>query len=383
MTAPRRRAPPRRSRWRRWCRLRRTAGRVESQVPSGDARPSRSALSPEGGCQVQVPAGPGSRGRREPLSSPPRSRRDTSCHSGAVTERLKVGALVQNFGGFPETRRSARACVDLAVHAEHAGFDSVWVTDHIVLPESRQALYPHNDSGEFPYTWEQDIFEPVALLSALAQATSRVDIGTAVLVIPYRHPLLLAKMLATIDQLAAGRVILGAGVGWLRDEFDALGLSDAVFAHRGSVTDDYLDAIRTAWAAPGTASHHGPWVDFGPMGTRPQPHHRERIPIWIGGKGERALRRAVRSGDGYFAISSDPTLLRSEVERLRNLAEDAGRDPRQLTIALIEGIVVTPEPLGADRRPLQGTAEQIVEGLRAYAADGLDHLIAGVRAAGD
>src|SRR5690348_9122433 len=115
-----------------------------------------------------------------------------------MTARLKIGALTQNFAGFPETARSANACVDLAVHAEQAGFDSVWVTDHIVLPERRQAPYPHNNSGEFPYTWEQDIFEPLALLAALAQATSRVDIGTAVLVIPYRHPLLLAKMLATI-----------------------------------------------------------------------------------------------------------------------------------------------------------------------------------------
>src|SRR3954451_20619920 len=168
-----------------------------------------------------------------------------------MTGRLKVGTLVQNFGGFPETGRGARACVDIAQHAEQAGFDSVWVTDHIVLPASREARYPHNASGDFPYTWEQEIYEPVALLAALAQATSRVAIGTAVLVIPYRHPLLMAKMLATIDQLAGGRVILGAGVGWLRDEFDALGLDESVFVRRGSVTDDYLQAIRTAWAAPG------------------------------------------------------------------------------------------------------------------------------------
>src|SRR5438093_4781983 len=159
---------------------------------------------------------------------------------------------------------------DLGAPAERARFDSVWVTAHIVLPESRQAAYPHNDSGEFPYTWEQDIYEPVALLAALAQATSRVDIGTAVLVVPYRHPLLLAKMLATIDQLAGGRVILGAGVGWLRDEFDALGLDETVFVHRGSVTDDYLRAMRTAWHAPGPARHEGPWVQFAGVGTRPQ-----------------------------------------------------------------------------------------------------------------
>lgn len=299
-----------------------------------------------------------------------------------MTGRMRVGALVQNFGGFPETGRSAAACVDLAIHAERVGFDSVWVTDHIVLPRSREAQYPHNDSGHFPYTWDQDIHEPVSLMAALAQATSRVEIGTAVLVIPYRHPLLLAKMLATIDQIAGGRVILGAGVGWLRDEFDALGIGD-LFEHRGSVTEDWLAAMRTAWTAPEAAEHHGRFVGFDPVGTRPQPPRAGHVPVWIGGKGERALRRAARLGDGYFAISSDPDTLSREVARLRQVAEDHGRDPAQLTVALIDGIVVTPNALGADRSPLHGTTAQIIDGIHRFAAAGLDHLVAGVRTAGE
>jgi probable F420-dependent oxidoreductase len=300
-----------------------------------------------------------------------------------TARRVRIGVLVQNFGGFPETGRGPRACVDLAVQAERAGFDSVWVTDHIVLPEVRDARYPHNDSGDFPYTWEQDIHEPIALMSALAQATHRVEIGAAVLVIPYRHPLLTAKMLATIDQLAGGRVILGAGVGWLRDEFVALGLPDDVFEHRGAVTEDHVRAMRAAWTADGAARHDGPWVRFGPVGTRPQPPRAGHLPVWIGGKGDRALRRAVRVGDGYLAISSDPTFLASETRRLRELADAGGRDPGQLTVALIDGIVVSPRPLGADRSPLHGTTDQIVDGLRAFSAAGLDHLVAGVRLAGD
>jgi probable F420-dependent oxidoreductase len=297
--------------------------------------------------------------------------------------RLRVGALVQNFAGFPETGRSARACVDLARHAERVGFDSVWVTDHIVLPEVRGARYPHNASGDFPYTWDQDIHEPLTLLAALAQATERVEIGVAVLVIPYRHPLLTAKMLATIDQLAGGRTILGAGVGWLRDEFLALGLGDDVFLHRGSVTEDYLAAMRAAWAAPGPVSHDGRWVHFDPVGTRPQPPRAGHLPVWIGGKGDRALRRAVRLGDGYLAIASDPGLLAGEVARLHQTAAAAGRDPAELTVALIDGIVVTATPLDGDRAPLHGSPEQIVEGLRAFHDAGLDHLVAGVRRAGD
>jgi len=296
---------------------------------------------------------------------------------------VKIGALVQNFAGFPETGRSARACIDFAVHAEHAGFDSVWVTDHIVLPRERKALYPHNESGTFPYAWQQDIHEPIVLLGALAQATQRVEIGVAVLVIPYRHPLTTAKMLATADQLADGRIILGAGVGWLRDEFEALGLSDDVFEHRGSVTEDYLRAMREAWTADGAASYEGPHVRFRDVGTYPRPAREPHVPIWVGGKGDRALRRAVRLGDGYLAISADPPMLREEVSRLHAHATEHGRDPAELTVALIDGIVVSASPLGPERSPLHGTAEQIVEGLRAFADAGLQHLVAGVRAAGD
>ena len=296
---------------------------------------------------------------------------------------MKIGVLVQNFAGFPDTGRSTRACVDLAVHAERVGFDSVWVTDHIVLPRERAARYPHNDSGTFPYSWQQDIHDPIVLLGALAQATQRVELGVAVLVIPYRHPLTTAKMLATADQLAEGRLILGAGVGWLKDEFDALGLTDEVFTHRGSVTEDYLRAMCAAWTADGAASYDGAYVRFRDVGTFPRPARAPHVPIWVGGKGDRALRRAVRLGDGYLAISSDAATLRTEVSRLHGFARDEGRDPASLTVGLIERILVSDASLGADRSPLHGSPSQIVEGLLTFADAGLQHLVAGIRLAGD
>ena len=295
---------------------------------------------------------------------------------------MRVGVLVQNFGGFPDTGRGARACVDLARHAEGAGYDSVWVTDHIVLPANRATPYPHNDSGSFPYAWHQDIHEPLVLLGALATATERVLLGVSVLVIPYRHPLLTAKMLATVEQLSAGRVVLGAGVGWLREEFDALGLDPSIFVHRGAVTDDYLEVMRAAWTADGAVAHDGRFVRFDAVGTYPHPVQRP-LPVWIGGKGPRSLRRTVALGDGYLAISSDPAVLAAEVAELRALEHAAGRAERPATIALIDGIVVTDRALGADRHPLHGTPEQILEGLTAFAGAGLEHLVAGVRPAGD
>lgn len=295
---------------------------------------------------------------------------------------MLIGALVQNFGGFPETGRGTRACVDLARHAEQAGFASVWVTDHLVLPAQRTAPYPHNDSGHFPYTADHDIHDPLALLGALAVATERVTIGTAVLVLPHRHPLTTAKILATVDQLADGRLVLGAGVGWLRDEFAALGIDD-LYAVRGRVTDEYLEVLRRAWTSDGPFSFSGDHVTFGEIGALPRPVRRPHPPIWVGGKGPRALARTVRHAQGYFAISSSPDEIAAEVRELRGLARAAARDPKELTIALIDGIVVSDRPLGADRAPLHGTIEQIHDGLARYAAAGLDHLVAGVRPAGD
>jgi probable F420-dependent oxidoreductase len=291
---------------------------------------------------------------------------------------MKVGALVRNFGGYPETGRSARACIDFAREIERTGFDSIWVTDHIVLPRSREAAYPHNDSGWFPYEAADDIHDPLALLGALTQATSRAALGTAVLVIPYRHPLTTAKVLSTVDQLSPGRLILGAGVGWLRDEFEALGLSEEVYARRGGVTEEYLEVMRKAWTAAATFSHEGHFVRFGEVGAKPRPSAPGRPPVWIGGKGDQALKRAVRIGDGYFAISSDADLLAEEVRRLRAFAEAAGRDPASLTVALIGAISVSDQPLPKDRPVLRGSAEQILDDLQALARAGLDHLAAGI-----
>lgn len=293
---------------------------------------------------------------------------------------MQVGVLVQNFGGFPDTRRGAGACVDLAVQAERLGFASVWVTDHIVIPRTIEAVYPHGPSG-FPYRHDQAIYEPLTLMAALAQATSRVEIGVAVLVMPYRHPLVTAKMLATIDDLAGGRVILGAGVGWMRDEFRALGLPDAIFEHRGSVTEETLRALRAAFESDGPASFTGRYSAFTDVGTLPQPQR--HLPFWIGGKGDQALRRAVRVGDGYLAIGSDPTLLGAEVARLRELAQAAGRRDGDLTIAAIDGIALTDRAIDVRRSPLHGSTEQVLEGLRSFAAAGLQHLVAGVRRADD
>jgi probable F420-dependent oxidoreductase len=263
------------------------------------------------------------------------------------------------------------------------GFDSVWVTDHIVLPRESKTPYPHNSSGTFPYSWDQEIHEPLVLMGALAVATERVEIGCSVLVIPYRHPLTTAKMLATADQLSQGRVILGAGVGWLRDEFEALGLPAEHFERRGAVTMDYLRAMQAAWTTKETVSYSGPFVRFDDIGARPQPAREPHLPVWIGGKGERALRRAVELGDGYLAISSDSKSLAAQTARLRELAERAGRAPASITVALIDGIVLGEGLPVIEGASMRGTSKEVLEGLRSFADAGLEHLVAGISLAAD
>lgn len=296
---------------------------------------------------------------------------------------MRIGTTIRNFGGFGAQAGGVHACLDVARRAEALGYDSVWVTDHVVLPHRFRARYPYNESGDFPFTWNDDIHEPLVLMSALAQATERVEIGVAVLVIPYRHPLMAAKMLATADRLSGGRIILGAGVGWLQDEFDALGLPAEHFRHRGSVTDDYLRAMKEAWLNTGPSRYAGEYVSFRDVGTFPHPVRAPHIPIWAGGKGTPALRRAVRLCDGYIGIASDPDTLRGEVAELRRLAERDRRDPDEITVAMLGGIMVTDAPAPAGRMPLTGTPEQIIEGLRRYEAAGLQHLVTTVRAEGD
>lgn len=296
---------------------------------------------------------------------------------------MKVGVLLNNFGGFPETGRGARACIDLAREAERLGFDSVWVTDHVVLPTDRRTPYPHNDSGHFPYTWEQEIYEPITLMAALAEATERVEIGVSVLVIPYRHPLLTAKMLATADQLSGGRIVLGAGVGWLQEEFAALGLPTERFDRRGAVTMDALRAIRAAWTADADAWHDGEFFRFEAIGTRPLPRRKPHPPIWIGGQGMRALQRTVELGQGYLAISSTPEALGRDTTRLRNLCDEADRDFDALEIAHIDGLVLSETAAAAEGATLVGPRAFILDELGRYAESGLTHLVAGVSRAGD
>jgi probable F420-dependent oxidoreductase len=270
-----------------------------------------------------------------------------------------------------------------AERAEALRFSSVFVTDHVVLPESAgKSAYPYSATGEFPGGMEQDYLEPLTLMSHLAHATRRVKLGTSVLVIPYRNPVVTAKMLASIDVLSNGRVVLGAGVGWLQEEFEALAAPP--FAGRGEVTDEYLRLMRKCWTNT-PAAFRGRYYMLPSVYALPKPKQTGGIPIWIGGHTAAAVRRAGELGDGWHPIIMrapamlPPAEYAEKVKQLHAAARSAGRDPADITLTLRVPLQIASargatRPAG-DRLLFQGTAAEVIADIRAYRALGVSHFV--------
>lgn len=268
---------------------------------------------------------------------------------------MRFGCHLPMFGPMA-TRASV---LTFARHAEALGFDSLWASDHVVVPYHIRSRYPYNASGEFPLPPDTVFLEPLTTLALVAGVTERVHLGTTILVLPHRHPVLAAKMLATLDHLCSGRVILGAGVGWMREEIELLG---GPFDRRGAWSDEAIRVMRACWRDQRTR-HHGEFFAFDDVGVFPKPA-RGAIPIWIGGHTPRALRRVVELGDGWHAAFPTMEGLRADLARLREECARHGRPVEEIVVSVRGGLSVRPSSPGPDRRPLQGTVEEIAADLR-------------------
>ncbi len=270
----------------------------------------------------------------------------------------------------------------IAAKAEALRYASVFVSDHIVLPVSAaRSVYPYSPTGQLPGGANQDYLEPLAMLAYLAQATTKVRLGTSVLVVPYRNPLTTAKMLATVDVLSRGRVILGAGVGWLREEFEAVGAPP--FDERGRVTDEYLTLMRATWTTDPT-TFEGRYYKVRDVHALPKPIQRRGIPIWIGGHTDSALKRAAALGDAWHPIGLRPPAMllpdeyAAKVKQLASYAQQAGRDPRSIALtfrAPMEVRGARGKGPGGDRPLFQGTAAEVIADVRRYQALGVTHFV--------
>ena len=258
-------------------------------------------------------------------------------------EQMKFGVAFANIGTFADPGEAVR----LAQAAEAAGFESIWTVDHVVVPAGYRSKYPYNPSGQGP-SGDGTIFpDPLIWLAYVAAHTSNLRLGTGILIVPQRNPLVLAKELATLDSLSGGRMILGAGIGWLEEEFQALGVP---FAGRGRRTEEAIGAMRALWSQE-QASFDGSTVSFSDCYLRPQPPGGS-IPVHVGGSSEAAARRAGRIGDGFFPLGVQPDELSGLVALVHTSAEEAGRDPRAIEVT-VQVTATAGEDAVAEVRALQ------------------------------
>ena len=248
---------------------------------------------------------------------------------------MEIGVHLPHVG--PQAGRDV--LLEFARRMEELGYDSLWVSDHVVMPREYESRYPYNPSGRLGWT-DWPLLEPISTLLFVAAVTERVQLGTTVLVVPMRNPVLHAKMLATLDVLSGGRLIVGAGVGWLREEFEAL---DMPFDHRGARTDEFLDVMRNLWTKD-DPSYEGRYYQLVNVACYPQPVQQPHPPIWIGGNTDPALRRAARIGDSWHAAGATPEQIEEALPKLREYARAAGRDPRAVPVTVRTGLPGAEEP---------------------------------------
>ena len=271
--------------------------------------------------------------------------------------------------------------VALAQKGEELGFDIITVSDHIVVPNEIDSIYPYNDTGEFTSSQSGEYMEQLTTIAYLAGVTSRIKLLTSVMVLPHRSPVLTAKMLATIDVLSQGRLIVGCGVGWMEEEFEAIGAPP--YAERGAVGNEYLRVFKELWTSD-DPSFDGEYASFSNIAFAPKPVQEPHPPLWIGGESPPALRRAGQLGDAWYPICSNPQFPVGTLEqfadyqaRVRRHAERAGRDTDELDFAYsVNWFDDTQEQVvEGERRILTGSPTQVAADIDALEDLGVNHLM--------
>ena len=262
-----------------------------------------------------------------------------------------------------------QASMEICRRAEAAGFESLWGGEHVILPSKIESSYPYTADGKIPAMPDTPIPDPLIWLAFAAAAAPSMRLGTCILIVPQRNPLILAKELATLDQLSGGKVELGLGVGWLQEEFQALGVP---WERRGARNDEYIEAMRTLWSGP-EVEFHGEFVDFPTVTCSPRPVQ-PTIPILVGGDSDVAIRRAARLADGYFPGEGDVDRLAALITRVRQAAEDTGRDPDEIEINAMFSTQMTDPVAGVEKFTELGVGRIMVPAFFFAGDGGLDRM---------
>jgi probable F420-dependent oxidoreductase len=271
-----------------------------------------------------------------------------------------------------------RATVEEYVHqaelAERLKFDSLWHFDHVVIPKVfDKSRYQQLYGGEFPLTAEDPFFEPITTLAFLAGKVHTPRLGLAVLVVPYRNPVLTAKMLSNLDVLSGGRLIVGVGVGWTKEEFEILHCPP--YEERGSVTNEYLDICIELWTKE-EPIYHGKHYQVLNVGLEPKPVQKPYPPLWIGGNTFPALRRVARYGQGWLPLALTPQQIAEKLPVLRRVCAEIGRNPDEIEVSaparvrFLEGS----DARESERQPFSGTPQQIVDDIHHCQESGIAEL---------
>ena len=293
-----------------------------------------------------------------------------------MAEGLQIGFNLPISGPMASPVAMAR----VAREGEALGFDYLTLTDHVAIPDMRAPGYPYSESGEFYGGSPGHRLEQLVATSWVAAKTERIRLVLAVMVVPHRPAVVTAKMLASIDVLSGGRLVVGIGAGWLKAEFDSVVTTP--FAERGAVTDAYLDAFRTLWTEE-RPRLSGPYVQMDGLVFDPKPVQKPYPPIWVGGESGPSMRRAARIGDAWYPIGSNRAhlldslpRLEAGIARLRRLVSDAGRDPTRMGVVyrVKRHAIAMPPASDGNRRLFSGSIADTIEDVRTLRAIGVTGL---------
>ncbi len=252
---------------------------------------------------------------------------------------MKIGIVPINVGG-PAT---AEQMLDVARHAEAAGIESLWTFEHVIVPVDYASKYPYAPSGKMGIPPEGWFVDPLISLAYVAAATKTIRLGTGVNIFPQHNPLLFAKQAASVDVLSSGRLMLGLGIGWLAEEYRAMGTP---FERRGARFDDYLNAVKKVWSGE-VVEHESEFLSWHGFKSYPTPAQKPHPPILIGGNTQKTLQRVVRAADGWYAPSDSQDELAQRIGQLKQIADDAGRSFDSIDVTINWRLAKRPDALPA------------------------------------